>query len=105
VKPAENCLTDTITGGTIGALAVIVACLVAMMLTAFAVFATAAAGIGVVLLLSSWMGMKSPAPPAFVVVLFMYALAVGVIVVAAAWLVRAPLRRAIERALVWMVQR
>jgi hypothetical protein len=102
VKRVENCITDSITGGTIAVLAVTVACVVAMVLTAVAVCATAAAGIGVVLLLSSWMGMKTPALPAFVVVLFMYALAAGVIVLAAAWLMRAPLRRAIERALVRM---
>jgi hypothetical protein len=91
VKRVENYLTDSITGGTIAVLAVLVACLVAMMLAAFA---AAAAGLGVVLLLSFWMGTKSPALPAFVVA--------GAIMAAAAWLVRAPARRAIERALVWM---
>jgi hypothetical protein len=62
------------------------------MLTAFAVLV---AGVGVVLLLSSWMGTKSLALPVFVVVLM----------AAVAWLVRAPVRRAVERALVWMVPR
>jgi hypothetical protein len=93
VKRLENYLTDTVTGGTIAVLTVLAACLVAMMLTAFA---AAAAGVGMVLLLSFWMGTKSPALPAFGVV------AAGVILVAAAWLVRAPCRRAVERALVWM---
>jgi hypothetical protein len=94
VKRTENYLTDSITGGAIAVLAVIAVCLVAMMLT---VFAAAAGGIGVVLLLSFWIGTKSPALPAFGVV------AAGVIMAAVAWLVRARARRAIERALVWMV--
>jgi hypothetical protein len=50
-----------------------------------------------VLLLASWIGTKSPALPAF------GAVAAVFILVAVAWLGRAPVRRAIERALVWMV--
>jgi hypothetical protein len=92
VKRTENYLMDSITGGTIAVVAVIAACLIAMMLTAFA---PAAGRIGVVLLLSFWIGTK-PALPAFVVA--------GVIMAAVAWLLRAPVRRTIERALVWMVR-
>jgi nucleoside permease NupC len=92
VKRVENCLMDNATGGTIAVLAVMAACLVATMLTAFAVLV---AGVGVVLLLSSWMGTKSLALPVFVVVLM----------AAVAWLVRAPVRRPVERALVWMIPR
>lgn len=94
MKRVENYLMDSVTGGTIAVLAVLAACLVAMMLTAFA---AAAAGLGVVLLLASWIGTKSPALPAF------RAVAAVFILVAVAWLGRAPVRRAIERALVWMV--
>jgi hypothetical protein len=93
VKRLENYLTDTVTGGTIAVLTVLAACLVAMMLTASAAAAT---GIGMVLMLSFWMGTKSAALPAFGVV------AAGVILVVFAWLVRAPCRRAVERAVVWM---
>jgi hypothetical protein len=89
-----NYLPDSISGGAIAVLAVLAACLVAAMLTAFA---AAAAGIGVVLLLSFWMGTKSPALPALGVV------AAVLILVTVAWLGRAPLRRAIERTLVWMM--
>ena len=90
MKRTENCLTDSIAGGAIAVLAVMAACLVAMMLTVFA-------AIGVVLLLFFWIGTKSPALLAFVVA--------GVITAAVAWLLRAPVRRAINAALAWMVPR
>ena len=91
-----NYLTDSITGGTIAVLAVLAACLVAAMLTAFA---AAGAGISVVVLLSFWLGTKSPAPPAFAVV------AAVLILAGVAWLGRAAVRRAIERVLLWIVPR